>query len=874
MSSERPFDADDPRLTAYVLGELDAPERAAVEQQLARCEATRGAVAEIRETMRLVTESLHGEPAAELSASQRARIETLAAGKAAVRPTIQSGVPRRKLLATLTCVGVTAAAVLVLVLPPLLREPEGETGRRSAGVAAGDAFGDRAEEVAMTAAPDDARADDDLLGRRLNRFGEQGQFEAGKSGQAGGFIAPQEPSAVFDADGREHGAFPAQTFSRTESQPRSSDELPMPEASLAGRSRPIANSTIRESDVLSAGARPGSSASELRRGAAVDPSGQPPARRRPAMAATPPPPTAGGEGLQQRLAVPGEEQAEALIPGAFGNEAYSAIVENEFIAPVGQAALSTFSIDVDTASYANVRRFLKHGQFPPPDAVRIEELVNYFRYDYPEPDGERPFSVTTEIGVCPWNTDHRLARIGLKGRSIPKEDRPVSNLVFLIDVSGSMRDANKLPLVKQGLELLVQEMTEDDRVAIVTYAGEAGVKLPSTSGDRRSEILSAIHGLSAGGSTNGEAGIHLAYTEAIQNFVEEGTNRVILCTDGDFNVGVSDDNELVKLIQDKARQSKVFLSILGFGMGNLKDAKLEQLANKGNGHYAYVDGIREAKKVFSEELTGTLYTIAKDVKIQIEFNPARVGRYRLIGYENRVLAARDFHDDTKDAGEIGAGHTVTALYELVPPEKVAEEVGREPLKYQKEQAAPAKENASEESFTVKLRYKLPDEDQSTLFDFPVVDAASRGESPSVDFDWAAAVAAFGMVLRNSKHKGQADLDLVRELATGARGPDAAGLRREFLDLVYTAKSLREQQAGRPVPVPEQLAPEAAQKKATVEGKYSKLLKTLSIPGDYQQYGGFHDYGRWEGTSYAGHDELPVGYWVYVYPTWYIFEQKD
>jgi Ca-activated chloride channel family protein len=369
--------------------------------------------------------------------------------------------------------------------------------------------------------------------------------------------------------------------------------------------------------------------------------------------------------------------------------------------------------------------------------------------------------------------------------------------VFLLDVSGSMQPENKLPLVKAGMELLVEQLNENDRISIVTYAGNAGLVLEPTSGDDKETILSAIRNLHAGGSTNGEAGIKLAYTQAIRNFTEHGANRVILCTDGDFNVGVSSDDELVAMIQEKAKQSRVYLSIFGFGMGNLKDAKLEQLANKGNGHYGYIDDLREAKKVFSEELMGTLYTIAKDVKIQVEFNPQRVGAYRLIGYENRALANRDFTDDTKDAGEIGAGHTVTALYEVAPLGKVPADDAVE-LKYQRSAGRGRKSEARREApeefrnelLTVKLRYKLPDADSSVPLEFPLVDDPGRSLQASHDFNWAAAVAAFGMVLRDSQYKGQASLDLVRELAEGALGPEPSEGRREFLELARTAESLR------------------------------------------------------------------------------------
>jgi Ca-activated chloride channel homolog len=459
--------------------------------------------------------------------------------------------------------------------------------------------------------------------------------------------------------------------------------------------------------------------------------------------------------------------------------------------------LSTFSIDVDTASYANVRRFLTSGRLPPPDAVRIEEMVNYFRYDYPQPGGDRPFSVTLEAAECPWHSGRRLVRVGLEGRDIDRRERPAGNLVFLIDVSGSMAAANKLPLVKQALAMLVEELTENHSVAIVTYAGDAGVKLPATSGDQKGKILAAIESLSTGGSTHGSAGINLAYEQAAERFIPGGVNRVILATDGDLNVGVTSDEALVDLIKQKAAGG-TFLTVLGFGEGNLQDAKMEKIADNGNGVYAYIDGAREARKVLVEQLTGSTITIAKDVKIQVEFNPRQVASYRLIGYENRIMAAEDFRNDRKDAGEIGAGHSVTALYEI---ELVGDggkgTSGAEPLKYQPPQPKPAPEAAlvdgetSRELLTVKLRWKKPEGDASTLDEVPLVDRGGAFEQASADLRFAGAVAAFGMVLRNSEYKGEATLPLVAKTAAGALGPDRGGYRAEFLDLVRKAETLRE-----------------------------------------------------------------------------------
>jgi Ca-activated chloride channel family protein len=466
-------------------------------------------------------------------------------------------------------------------------------------------------------------------------------------------------------------------------------------------------------------------------------------------------------------------------------EAYTPIADNAFVR-VGTGPRSTFSIDVDTASYANVRRFLTQNMRPPKDAVRIEELLNYFTYNDPPPTGDDPFSVTIEVAGCPWNADHRLARIGLMGRPIANDKRPSSNLVFLVDVSGSMNQPNKLPLLKASLQRLVEQLGENDRVAIVVYAGASGLVLPSTSCDRKAEILSAIEQLQAGGSTNGGAGIQLAYDQAVENFVKNGTNRVILATDGDFNVGVTNPDQLTRLIEAKAK-SGVFLSVLGFGTGNLKDGRMEALADKGNGHYAYIDSPREAKKVLVEEMGSTLVTIAKDVKIQVEFNPARVGAYRLIGYENRLLRNRDFNDDTKDAGEIGAGHHVTALYELVPAGKEESLPDVDDLEFQKVSTAPGEPR--EESLIVKLRYKRPDGDTSTLLKRGVVDEDREYARASDDFKFASAVAGFGMLLRDSPYKGSLTYAAVLELGAPAAERDPAGYRQEFLDLVRKAQGL-------------------------------------------------------------------------------------
>lgn len=477
-------------------------------------------------------------------------------------------------------------------------------------------------------------------------------------------------------------------------------------------------------------------------------------------------------------------------------ESYTRILENE-LKDVAREPLSTFSIDVDTAAYANVRRFLNQNTIPPADAVRIEELVNYFptAEEGPAPTAKEPFGVRVELAPCPWQPAHRLARIAIKGRELGNERRN-SNLVFLVDVSGSMNEPNKLPLVQQSLRMLTEQLGEGDRVTMVVYAGSSGLVLPPTSGDKKSEIIAAIDKLQAGGSTHGSAGIQLAYEQAVAGFIKEGVNRVILCTDGDFNVGVSSPEELEKLITRKAK-SGVFLSVLGFGTGNLKDRSMETLADKGNGNYAYIDSLSEARKVLVEQMSGTLVTIAKDVKIQVEFNPAAVRSYRLIGYENRLMAKEDFNDDTKDAGEIGAGHSVVALYEVVPanlPPGAEPRPAVDSLKYQTPVIAPAQlaEAAkSGETMTVKLRYKAPDSDLSKLIEMPVKDEGKTLTASSEEYKFSAAVAGFGLLLRDSAYRGMLGWETVRRLAIDGKGADKLGYRGEFLQLIDKARGLKE-----------------------------------------------------------------------------------
>lgn len=478
-----------------------------------------------------------------------------------------------------------------------------------------------------------------------------------------------------------------------------------------------------------------------------------------------------------------EEEGDYFVDDEFYNdefntEEYAYLPENDFLSP-GINPLSTFSIDVDNASYTNSRRMIEQGKLPPADAVRTEEFINYFNYNYRVPAASEVFSVTTEVGECPWNKDNKLVHIGLKGYTVPIEELPPANLVFLIDVSGSMSDENKLPLLKKSFKLLVDKLNREDHVSIVTYAGSERVVLESTSCNQKEKIKAAIDDLESGGSTNGEGGIQKAYEIAGDNFLKNGNNRVILATDGDFNIGQTSDGELTRIIEEK-REEGVYLTILGFGMGNYKDGKMESLADHGNGNYFYIDDLRESNRVLVTNLAGTLLTIAKDVKIQVEFNPLYVKEYRLIGYENRVMNAEDFVDDTKDAGELGAGHTVTAIYEIVPGK-----ASKNNLKYQE-----MNPGSSDELLTVKLRFKKPDAKKSKELEVVVQNSDNKWSETSEDFRFSAAVAGFSLILRNSKYIGDFSYDHVIAILKTMVGPDDLD-RLEFLTLVEEAKLLSE-----------------------------------------------------------------------------------
>jgi Ca-activated chloride channel family protein len=473
---------------------------------------------------------------------------------------------------------------------------------------------------------------------------------------------------------------------------------------------------------------------------------------------------------------------------ALNEEGYKEFDENKFLSPY-EYPLSTFSIDVDAASYSNIRRYINKGELPPVDAVRIEEMINYFSYEYPQPDGPDPVRISTEVGSCPWNSQNRLVKIGLKAKEIPADKLPLSNFVFLIDASGSMYGPGRLGLVKSSLKLLLNNLREDDRVAIVAYAGAAGEVLPSTSAKDRQKVIEALDGLTAGGSTAGGAGIQLAYKIAKENFIKNGNNRVILCTDGDFNVGVSSNKGLEELIVEQ-RKTGIFLSVLGYGMGNYKDDKMQTLAQAGNGNHAYIDNLQEANRVLVNEFGATMYAVAKDVKLQIEFNPEKVQAYRLIGYETRLLNNEDFNDDAVDAGEMGAGHTVTAFYEIVPVgvnSNVYQPGNVDPLKYQKPKDSETDIINSPDMLLVKLRYKPIDGDVSSKVEQSVVD--NGGDNVSQDFRFASSVAMMGLLLRDSRYKADASYEKLIEQANQGLNNDDLGYRREFVRIAKTAKGM-------------------------------------------------------------------------------------
>lgn len=852
------FEHDDPKLTAYALGELDAAEAEAVKQRIDNDPAAAAAVADIQKVASLMGEHFAGtdEASETLDDARRQAIERRAGGGAA-RSMWHRLYVRIPAVAAAAVLLLTVGAVLGAALvprrwmAPMTVSQTEQAGRDSAEYERSTArdvhlangrYGVESPGGDPASAMPQERLND-LAERRYRQAqipeqtksadGERGSHRAVPGTPPAPSAAPAEPGPRADMESAADEA---------KRKPGGYDTYikrgvggPVPEPSAAQpavpKDAPAASGTPsqppkpRRSDVF-AGGEAGEAPAEL-----SDPSVS---GSKLALRETTAMPADEAEGIKKKLGRDGgwkladtlfqrdwrdmdsrrtegdglarakRQEAQAEAREGADREGYAHIVENPF-KRVLDHPLSTFSIDVDTASYANVRRLLSQGQKPPAGAVRIEEMINYFDYDYAPPagDAEHPFAVHTAVAPCPWAPSHKLVRVALKGKVIDPADRPASNLVFLLDVSGSMGSSNKLPLVQHSMKQLLANLDERDYVSIVTYAGRSAVVLEPTCAAEKDTIAKAIDNLKSGGSTAGAAGINSAYQLASKHYLEKGVNRVILCTDGDFNVGASSDSELVKLIAEKAK-SGVFLSVFGFGMGNLQDAKLEQIADKGNGTYGYIDTPAEARKVFVDEMSGTLVTIAKDVKIQVEFNPARVAGYRLIGYENRMLAAEDFNDDTKDAGEIGAGHTVTALYQVVPAadaaavRKVMAETGSvDPLKYQ----SPARLTDAADSaelLTVRLRYKQPDEDKSQLLAESLADRDVKLGAADADLRFAAAVAAFGMLLRDSEYVGSYSLAGAAELASSAipAVPEGKGAaesarrveqRKQFMQLIEQAR---------------------------------------------------------------------------------------
>ncbi len=793
---------DSPELTAYLVGELTDGQRAEVEAALAADPVLRAELESLRRASADLGAALAAESAPALAPVQRAWLSgaterahgsaTPAAGPVASRPAR----PWWQWL-----LGFTTAAGLALIAASLLLPPPDAGSTRAAWLAA------RLETLRTgTNAPGGREAESlDTFRYRANEATGRKVSAAPSTGQAVGSapmdtlaiqVAPTVPpgaSAATDAD-------PARDLLRRQ---QSSEPRLAARYGLAPAAEPSAGGLPGGPGAVPSDAKVTISRNVAPLASAVAPSPTPVSAARPEvelrLGTEGAPPAAAGRTLYFTPPVAGDgvKMVEQLSPSptrprlvTAAGEGYEQLAENPF-RPVREQPLSTFGIDVDTASYANVRRLLRDGQLPPAGAVRLEEFINYFRYQDPAPTGADPVAMRVESADCPWAPGHRLVRVAVRAREIARAERPAANLVFLVDVSGSMQPENKLPLVRQTLRLLVERLTPRDSVAIVTYAGSAGVALEPTPGSDKAAILRAIDGLKSGGSTHGSAGITTAYDLAVRGYREEGVNRVLLCTDGDFNVGLTSREELLDLITAKARTG-VFLSVLGYGVGNFQDRTTELLADRGNGNYAYIDGFREAARVLDEQLEATLVTVAKDVKIQVEFNPARVASWRLLGYENRLLADRDFNDDTKDGGEMGAGHAVTALYEVVPVGGTG--LGVDPLRY----AAAAREETARvdtdparasELLHLKLRYKLPDADTSRLLSVPVADAPVAWEAASADFRFSAAAAGFGMLLRGSAHRGTLDHAAVLRMAEQGLGADPGGYRAEMVDLIRRARSL-------------------------------------------------------------------------------------
>lgn len=792
---------DSPELTAYVLGELPPEQHAAVEAALARSPELAAEVRELSQTAGMLQAQLAAEPAVQLDARQRQAVLEPPPPLVATPSRRQAAASRssrgsrwslfRAPWVWGTATAAFAALALTLTLWPQRRSLEEEFSSLryqtptlvpapSASPEAGGAASKRSEAPADPAPGPVTRMPStlDVTGKEAS-VAEAPQQAENKLSLA---QAPTAPMAPLSLD-RATTAGADNFYKMDPALARRYGLMPRREAS------PAAPAPARPESKVALGvelqdAMPGKDALARYERAELSQLSQ----MRESL----------GRGLSDLAAsAPADFRETSLAYRAWqspGTESYAAITDNPFKSPA-TAPLSTFGLDVDTASYANVRRFLREGSLPPPGAVRIEELINYFRYDSPPVRGEHPLAAAVEIADCPWSEGHKLVRVAVQAKAVDRTERPRANLVFLLDVSGSMEPENKLPLVKRSLRLLLERLTERDSVGIVTYAGESRVALEPTAASEsgRRRIAEVLESLRAGSGTAGSAGIQAAYALATNQFIAGGVNRVLLCTDGDFNIGITDPAELHRLIEERA-QSGVFLSVLGYGMGNTKDSTMELLADRGNGNYAYVDSFAEARKVLGEQLEGTLVTVAKDVKVQVEFNPARVRSYRLLGYENRVLRDRDFNDDTKDAGDVGAGHQVTVLYEIEPA--TPNLAGTDPLRYQgaptDAPVAPAlalKRGHEDELLLLKMRYKTPEGTESRLLEQPVKDVSRGLDQASADFRFASAVAGYGMLLRNSPHKGTLTWEGVLRLAEQGLGNDREGYRAEFVDLTRKAQSL-------------------------------------------------------------------------------------
>ncbi|MGI8965268.1 MAG: YfbK domain-containing protein, partial [Limisphaerales bacterium] len=792
---------DDPKLTAYALGELSETEAREVETELKNSPELRQAVEEIRATADLLKKEFAVEPTIALSEKQK----ELVVGK--VEPTNIIPFPRRRIFAAIGIGAMAASVAFVMSLQLQNKKTAKEAPTNSEFRYAQNAIWKQKQKSAL---------ENQVDSKEISLL-----EPTEKSSPPNEVKTVAESLLVKDEAKQMSGVSGEKKLSESDGVSKSKEPLlksALP--SIAATSGPKPGAQVVTSPLSHGTATPSGTLALDKANRSVKPSSAVAPQqlynyeipgddlyqnRLGSITRAPSPNNSStlGRGLSRRepeVWSGGGDQSESdrryREESARGNgdtARYPKYVENNFES-VSQNPLSTFSIDVDTASYANVRRFLNDGRMPPRDAVRIEEMINYFSYNYPQPKNGEPFSANIEIATAPWNKQHRLVRVALKGKEIAQDKRPPSNFVFLIDVSGSMSPAERLPLIKQALRMLVKRMTENDRVAMVVYASSSGTVLESTSCANKEKILEAIDRLEAGGSTNGGEGIQRAYDLASENFIKGGVNRVILCTDGDFNVGITSQNDLLDLIKQKAK-SGVFLSALGVGTDNFKDALMQKLADSGNGNYHYIDTMEESHKVLVQQMNGTLVTIAKDVKIQIEFNPALVSSYRLIGYEKRILAAEDFNNDKKDAGEIGAGHTVTALYEIVPTgiEENEPRYAVNNLKYQTKVAPKQKREISsdnKELLTLKLRYKKPDGKNSKLMEVPVEDSRKEFSQASTDFKFASAVASFGMILKESEHKGDASFNSVLKLAEQSKGDDKEGYRAEFITLVKKAKSLK------------------------------------------------------------------------------------